>query len=504
MTAPRTAGKLVLPVLALSQIAASLMVLAPTTASAHGSMSFPVSREVACQLQGDAWSNPKFKNCGPAAMAASDWTANAQAASDGKHRELVPNGRLCAGGKTNAHWAALDNGEAQHWPTATLITPGADGKATFKYAQSAPHDTKYFKTYISKDSYVPANGLRWEDLELIGEAGYSKAPSKKPGDSLASHTVAYTDLQVTIPAWAKGKRVVYNVWQRDPNDNNEAFYACSDVEIASANTQWQHSGVVNKSNVVLNSGMKVTMRVFDRARGSDIARHEIIVAAGQQQPDKWVYALAQKVNQESSIIKVGKLVNNQVQPLESATENAVYGLNKAYNFEIETSMGEIKPPPTGEIAPGQVTISGPASVNSGANVSLNARAASGSNLKYLWEVTPKIAGLALDTAALNFKAPTLKQDTVYNFQVKVSNSKGTQSAKHALVVKADDSGTTPPVEGSWDAAKTYDKECAKVSHNGKQWMNGWWTKGDVPGTGGQWAVWRAVGSPDMHHQCKGK
>lgn len=454
MTAPRTAGKLVLPVLALSQIAASLMAIAPSTASAHGSMSFPVSREVACKLEGGHWNgSSKFSGCKAAATAVDDWTANAQAGSDGQHQNLVPNGKLCAGGKAGA-WAELD--KPHSWPTPTVLEPGANGKMTFRYAQSAPHDTKYFKTYISKDSYDPAKGLRWEDLELIGEAGYSKAPSKKPGDSLATHTVAYTDLDVTLPAWAKGKRVVYNVWQRDPNDNNEAFYACSDVEIAPGNTQWQHSGAVNKSNVVLNSGMKVTMRVFDRVRGSDIARHEIIVAAGQQQPEKWVYALAQKVNQESSIIKVGKLVNNQVQPLESATENAVYGLNKAYNFEIETSMGEIKPPPTDEIAPGQVTISGPASVNSGANVSLSAAAASGTNLNYLWEVTPKIAGLALNVAALNFKAPELKQDTAYSFKVKVSNSKGEKTAAHALTVKADDSGTTPPVEGDvWKEGASY-------------------------------------------------
>lgn len=502
MTAPRTAGKLVLPVLALSQIAASLMAIVPSTASAHGSMSFPVSREVACKLEGGHWNgSSKFSGCEAAATAVDDWTANAQAGSDGQHQTLVGDGKLCAGGKPGA-WAELD--KPHRWPTPTVLEPGADGKMTFRYAQSAPHDTKYFKTYISNNNYDPANGLRWEDLDLIGEAGYSKAPSKKPGDSLANHTVAYTDLQVTIPATMEGQRVVFNVWQRDPNDNNEAFYACSDVEIVRSNTQWQHSGVVNKSNVVLNAGMKVTMRVFDRVRGSDIARHEIIVGAGQQQPEKWVYALAQKVNQESSIIKVGKLVNNQVQPLESATENAVYGLNKAYNFEIETSLGEIKPPPTDEIAPGQVTISGPSSVNSGANVSLSAAAASGTNLNYLWEVTPKIAGLALNAATLNFKAPALEQDTAYNFKVKVSNSKGEKTAAHALTVKADDSGPTPPVAGNWDAAKTYDQACSKVTYNGKEWMNGWWTEGNVPGADGQWGVWRAMGSAEMHHQCKGK
>ena len=337
MTASRKTGKIVLPVLALSQIAASLMALAPATASAHGSMSFPISREVACKLEGGHWSGTsKFSGCVAAASAVDDWTANAQGGSDGKHEQLVPNGNLCGGGKKGS-WAELDNPK-HTWPAATVLTPGADRKMTFRYAQSAPHFTKYFKVYISKDSYNPANPLTWNDLERIGLDERRDKP-ELTGD-LAARKVGYTDIAVQLPAWATGKRVVYTVWQRDPNDNNEAFYSCSDVDIASANSQWQHSGAINKRDVVLNQGMKVTMRVFDRARGSDIERHEITVAAGQQRPEQWVFALAKQVNKDSKFVKVGKLVGNEVQPLESADENSVYGINKAYNFEIETSMGK--------------------------------------------------------------------------------------------------------------------------------------------------------------------
>ncbi|WP_082159078.1 lytic polysaccharide monooxygenase [Chromobacterium sp. LK11] len=492
MTAPRTAGKLVLPVLALSQIAASLMAIAPSTASAHGSMSFPVSREVACKLEGGHWSgSSKFSGCKAAATAVDDWTANVQAKSDGNHQQLVPNGKLCGGGKAGS-WAELDNPK-HSWPTATVLTPGADGKMTFRYAQSAPHYSKYFEVFISKDSYDPARPLTWNDLVSIGKDQRRDKPELS--GELASRKVGYTDIAVTLPAWATGKRVVYTVWQRAPDDNDEAFYSCSDVDVASANVQWKHSGEINKRDVVLNQGMKVTLRVFDRARGSDVERHEIVVAAGQQQPEKWVYALAQQVNQKSRIVKLGKLVNNEVKPLESATDNAVYGLNKAYNFEIETSMGEIKPPPVDEIAPGKVTVSGKTEAKAGEAVSLNAQAASGSNLKYLWTVSPNIAGLPLNTATLNFKAPTLKQDTAYNFQVKVSNSKGEQTAAHALTVKADDSGTTPPVEGeAWKEGASY-KAGQVVVFEGKQyrclqphtaWAGSGWTPASQP------ALWALI------------
>ena len=32
-----------------------------------------------------------------------------------------------------------------------------------------------------------------------------------------------------------------------------------------------------------------------------------------------------------------------------------------------------------------------------------------------------------------------------------------------------------------------------VSHNGHKWTAKWWTKGEEPGTTGQWGVWRDDG-----------
>ena len=87
------------------------------------------------------------------------------------HQDYIPDGLLCAGGKED--WKEIDGN--YDWPT-TVLTPGADGKLTFKYEQTAPHITKYFRTYISKDSYDPKVGLRWSDLELIGDSGWMDRP----------------------------------------------------------------------------------------------------------------------------------------------------------------------------------------------------------------------------------------------------------------------------------------------------------------------------------------
>lgn len=195
----RNAVKMALPVAALTQ--AVLMAMAPTSANAHGSLIDPPSREYACNKFDTPWSNPKHSGCGKIASQSSSWMSNAVGGVLDNHQDYIPDGLLCAGGKED--WKEIDGN--YDWPT-TVLTPGADGKLTFKYQQTAPHITKYFRTYISKDSYDPKAGLRWSDLELIGDSGWLD----RPGDD------KITKLDVKIPAQYTGKRVIYTVWQRDP------------------------------------------------------------------------------------------------------------------------------------------------------------------------------------------------------------------------------------------------------------------------------------------------
>lgn len=60
------------------------------------------------------------------------------------------------------------------------------------------------------------------------------------------------------------------------------------------------------------------------------------------------------------------------------------------------------------------------------------------------------------------------------------------------LIKAD---ITPPVEppvepsNPWDKTATYNAGDT-VDHNGKAWVAQWWTKGEEPGTTGEWGVWR--------------
>ncbi|WP_288035754.1 immunoglobulin-like domain-containing protein [Aeromonas sp.] len=50
-------------------------------------------------------------------------------------------------------------------------------------------------------------------------------------------------------------------------------------------------------------------------------------------------------------------------------------------------------------------------------------------------------------------------------------------------------------ENGWDAKKVYVGGDI-VSHNGKNWLAGWWTQNEEPGTTGDWGVWKVQGDSD--------
>ncbi|MFC5476281.1 lytic polysaccharide monooxygenase [Paraherbaspirillum soli] len=426
----------VAPVLVLTQLAAVAMSLAPNLASAHGSMVNPPSREYYCKTSDDP-EGPRTAGC-KAVIGKNgngiiyDWMSNAQGSANGKHKEVVPDGLLCAGGKTARD--GLDS--IADWKRTT-ITPDANGVVELQYLQTAPHATEYFKNYISKDSYDGSRALRWDDLQLIGEVGEQPAETN-------------TKMKVKIPAGMTGKRVIYNVWQR--SDSHEAFYACSDVDVAGAvASNWKAMGPLQGGEV--KAGMEITLRVFDKTRGSDLEKHTISVAASQMKAAEWIYALAQKVNNDSSRVKVGQLGSDgKVVPIKSATENSIFGSGKEYNFAIDQNVpgegggnGGGTEPPVNQ--PPVAKISGPSSANAAQNVALSAAGSSdadGDALTYTWTVPAGITATR-NGAALNFTAPSLDKDTSFTFKVAANDGKASSSASHTVTVKAKaGDGGTPP------------------------------------------------------------
>lgn len=65
----------------------------------------------------------------------------------------------------------------------------------------------------------------------------------------------------------------------------------------------------------------------------------------------------------------------------------------------------------------------------------------------------------------------------------------TTTAKRDITVLADDTGEI--CESNWHASTTY-VEGDRVSHDGQTWRAGWWTRGEEPGTTGEYGVWRTA------------
>ncbi|MER8185511.1 lytic polysaccharide monooxygenase [Kitasatospora sp. NPDC094015] len=208
-----------MPVRRLTATAAALAgcalagTLGAGTASAHGSMQNPLSRVEGCYLEGPE--HPKSAACaaavalgGPQAMY--DWNAVRIGDAGGRHRQLIPDGKLCSAG--GAEFAGLDLPRAD-WP-ATNLTSGAD--FTFRYHVTAQHRGT-FQLFLTNAQYDPARPLRWSDLESTPFLTVTD-PTVSDGQYV---------LPGRIPAGRTGRQLVYAIWQR--SDSPEAFYSCSDV-----------------------------------------------------------------------------------------------------------------------------------------------------------------------------------------------------------------------------------------------------------------------------------
>ncbi|MGF1344356.1 lytic polysaccharide monooxygenase auxiliary activity family 9 protein [Streptomyces flavovirens] len=198
-------------VVALGVVPLALTGLSAAPAAAHGSLSDPVSRVSACFAEGPE--SPRSAACQAAVAAGGtqalyDWNGVNIANAAGKHRELIPDGKLCSAG--NDKFKGLDLPRAD-WPS----TPMEAGGHTFRFRATAPHKGT-FELYLTKAGYDPAQPLKWSDLQ---EKPFATAtdPSLEDGSYVFDGTVPE----------ATGRQLVYTVWQR--SDSPEAFYACSDV-----------------------------------------------------------------------------------------------------------------------------------------------------------------------------------------------------------------------------------------------------------------------------------
>ncbi|MGI5324026.1 lytic polysaccharide monooxygenase auxiliary activity family 9 protein [Actinomadura nitritigenes] len=193
--------------------ALAALAAAACPALAHGSMRTPVSRVLACYQENPE--SPRSAACRAAVSASGkqafyDWNGVRIGDAAGRHRRIIPDGRLCSAGV--AAFRGLDLPRAD-WP-ATRLAAGA--AYTFRYQVTAVHRGR-FELYVTRDGYDPRKPLTWADLESRPFLTQSDPPIKDGAYQLPGR----------IPAGKKGRHLIYAIWQR--SDSPEAFYSCSDV-----------------------------------------------------------------------------------------------------------------------------------------------------------------------------------------------------------------------------------------------------------------------------------
>jgi len=300
-------------------------------AFSHGSMETPISRIYNCFLENPE--NPKSDACKAAVQeggtqALYDWNGVNQGEANDMHRDIIPDGKLCSAGKELFKGIDLARND---WHT-TMIAPDSTGNFEFVFIATAPHSTDYFRFYVTEDGYNPLDPLKWSDLEDI--------PFCTINDVVLEN--GRYRMNCPFPQGKSGKHVIYTIWQRD--DSQEAFYTCTDVEfMGGAPVVWRSLGQV-RAQEDLTVGDTVTFRLFD-ASGSDAETITLELEDGQTGAHQWPFYLAEHVNINSSLVKIGVLdANGNINPVQSSQNNNVYiSSEEEFSFQIDVEKSTTPP-----------------------------------------------------------------------------------------------------------------------------------------------------------------
>ncbi|MFI9580636.1 lytic polysaccharide monooxygenase [Streptomyces sp. NPDC052236] len=206
-------------VVRLGLLAVTLLCLSPWTgtASAHGSVVDPASRNYGCwQRWGSDFQNPAMQQQDPMCWQAWQHNPNAMWNWNGLYRNgaagnfqaVVPDGQLCSAGRTESgRYNSMDTVGA--WKTKDVSS-----NFTLNLNDQARHGADYLLVYVSRQGVNPVTQpLRWSDMQLLTKTG-----RYAPGDT---YKVNLSTSGLT------GHHVVYTIWQASHMD--QTFFFCSDV-----------------------------------------------------------------------------------------------------------------------------------------------------------------------------------------------------------------------------------------------------------------------------------
>ncbi|ASW57346.1 cellulose-binding protein [Plantactinospora sp. KBS50] len=197
----------------------------PRSASAHGSVIDPASRNYGCWLRwGSDFQNPAMATEDPMCWQAWQDNPNAMWNWNGLYRNgvagnpqaVIPDGQLCSAGHTeDGRYNSMDTIGA--WKTTSIGT-----NFSIKLFDQAGHGADFIKVYVTKQGFDElTQPLGWGNLELVGQIGNT------PLSQWNVESGGYSVQVAANAAGRTGRHVVYTIWQASHMD--QSYYMCSDV-----------------------------------------------------------------------------------------------------------------------------------------------------------------------------------------------------------------------------------------------------------------------------------
>ena len=303
--------------LALTPIAAGMLLSTSTPVSAHAYISAPESRGYLCKLNENT-------RCGnivyePQSIEGTD-----------RFPETGPvNGRLASAG--HSAFSPLDAQTINRW-TKRHIKAGPN---EFTWTFTAAHASRDWRYFITKPDWKPNSPLTREQFESVPFCEYQGENKRPP--RLLTHLCH-------VPADRSGYHVVLGVW--DVADTAMSFYNTVDLMIDNGDTsdvKWQDVGDIF-SGRELSIGDKVKTRVF--GTDGELTSLQTVLEINSDVEGKnenWTFKLAQRINQSQSWIQAGQLdKDNQVNPVVGKNEIYVQSNSGIISVELEIEQA----PPT--------------------------------------------------------------------------------------------------------------------------------------------------------------
>jgi len=193
--------------------------LVATPAAAHGSVTDPPTRNYGCwERWGADFQNREMATLDPMCWQAWqddpsamwNWNGLYHEGIGGRHEELIPDGQLCSGGRTEGgRYDSLDT--PGPWTMATVPQ-----RFTLTLTDQAKHGADYLRVYVTRPGFDPTTTApAWSDMQLLKVTG-----------SYPTTGLYQTDVDLT---GRSGRAILYTIWQASHSD--QPYYLCSDINI---------------------------------------------------------------------------------------------------------------------------------------------------------------------------------------------------------------------------------------------------------------------------------